>query len=119
MALNNRHVYFKLNSDDILSIVKDRLAKDVKFKDGHSAVLNFLGDEKNLRIVAVFSDVDDDLEQIDLNEIDKEIDFNGDLSTMSDAGNIRNLTDEEREKIIKKLSRRNYIQKLNNFFQKK
>lgn len=119
MELNNRYVYFKLNSDDILSIVKDRLAKEIDFKDGHSAVLNFVGDEKDLRIVAVFSDVDDDLEQIDLNEIDKEIDFNGDLSAMSEAGNIKNLTDEERKKIIKKLSRKNYIQKLNNFFHKK
>lgn len=119
MELNNQHEYFKLNSDDILSIVKDRLAQEVEFKDGHSAILNFIEDEKGLRIVAVFSDLDDDLEKIDLNEIDKEIDFNGDISSMPEEGNLRNLSDEERKRIIKNLSKNNYIQKLNNFIRKK
>lgn len=34
-------LYFKLNEDDILSIVKDYLANEVPFQDGHSSLFSF------------------------------------------------------------------------------
>lgn len=116
--------YFKLNSDDILSIVKDDLARQVEmsnkaeFKEGHTAKLNFIEDENGLRIVAVFSGIDDSLKDVDLNEIDKEIDFNGYYSSSPKETNIE-MTEEERKRMMKRLGRNAHIQKWSNFFRRK
>lgn len=118
MKSNSRHAYFKLNSDDILSIVKDELAKEVDFQEGHTAKLNFIENEKGLRIVAVFGDLDDSLKDIDLHEVDKEIDFNGYYSSRPEENHIE-YTEEERKRMIKKLSRNVHIQKWRNFFRGK
>lgn len=117
MKSNSRHAYFKLNSDDILSIVKDELAKEVDFQEGHTAKLNFIEDEKGLRIVAVFGDLDDSLKDVDLHEVDKEIDFNGYYSSRPEENHIEYT--EERKRMIKKLSRNVHIQKWRNFFRGK
>lgn len=80
--------------------------------------MNFIEDENGLRIVAVFSGIDDSLKDVDLNEIDKEIDFNGYYSSSPKETNIE-MTEEERKRMMKRLGRNAHIQKWSNFFRRK
>ncbi len=112
MKSSQEYQYFKLNRDDILSIVKDYLANEVTFKDGHTSTLNFMGNNEGIRIVAVFGDIDStNIEQIDLEEIDKKIEFNGPWSTIPPEGFINNLSSEEIQDIVKK-SKNNLFKKI-------
>lgn len=115
MEEKDSYTYFKLNRDDILSIVKDQLAHEVDFKDGHSALLNFIEDEEGLRIVAVFGELESDVNHVDLNEVDKKIAYNGHFSTLSKQDDLSQLSKEEVEAIIKRTSRPIWIQKIVGF----
>lgn len=116
MGKKDSYTYFKLNRDDILSIVKDQLAHEVDFKDGHSAQLDFIEDEEGLRVVAVFGELECDVNHIDLNEVDKKISYNGHFSTLSKEADLRQLSKEEVEAIIKRSSRPIWMQKIGGFF---
>ena len=105
-SLEEGFQYFKLNCDDILSIVKDHLVNKVTFEDGHSGLLNFLGSDEtgDLRIVAAFVLLEETIEQVDLEEADKKIDFNGFWSTMTESDILKTRPGETKEEMIQRLN---------------
>ena len=73
-----RKVY-KLNEDDILEILSEHLAKKSKFDTFRSRSLLIGEAEKDSRLISVIRDIEDvEIRVLDLEEIDKRTEFNGD-----------------------------------------
>jgi hypothetical protein len=76
--------YKKLDEDDILEILIEYYQE--QFSDVSAAKGLILGEPgKNLRFIGAFSDEDFQyIHNLDLNKLDKEIDFNGDHQFLKD-----------------------------------
>lgn len=69
---------FKYNEDDILEILSEYLAEAYGFDTFQSNVILIGESNKNLRMIAVIGDLeDDDIRNIDLDKLDNEMEFNG------------------------------------------
>ena len=68
----------KYNQDDILEIVTESMAKEHNFGEFHVKAM-FLGTPGiDLRIVAVVGELEDkSIDEVDLESVDKKIDYNG------------------------------------------
>jgi hypothetical protein len=77
---------FKYNQDDILEILTEYLAEENGFDTFQSKAILMGSPGKDLRLIAVIGDLDDDdISNLDLEELDKEIDFNGSHSNLDDS----------------------------------
>ena len=77
--IHKKRKTFKLNEDDILEILSEHLAAKSKFDTfwSQSSLIGEAG--KDLRLISVIGELEDsDIKDLDLEEIDKKIDFNGD-----------------------------------------
>ncbi|QOR65954.1 hypothetical protein IM538_19445 [Cytobacillus suaedae] len=85
MAKMKRKVY-KYNQDDILEILTEHLAEEGGFETFQSKAI-FLGTPgKDLRLITVVGELDDDdINEIDLDEIDKSMDYNGSHSDLDES----------------------------------
>ena len=90
----NEIKYFKLNEDDILEIVSEYVAEKTGIKEFSSKSIAYGTPSKDLRIIVAVGD--SSLSHVDLEEVDKTLDFNGDHSL------VKGLTDAE---MIKALDR--------------
>ena len=69
---------FKYNEDDILEILSEYLAEENGFDTFQSRVVLIGEANKDLRLVAVIGELeDDDINNINLDEIDSKREFNG------------------------------------------
>ncbi len=101
--MNPKHQYFKLNEDDILSIISDYLNKQVKFETYNSR-LAFVENENNeYRILAAYGELEDkSIDEIDFEVLDKILPFNGQRSTMPKEFLI-DITNSEQKAMLQKL----------------
>ncbi|MWC28800.1 hypothetical protein [Paenibacillus sp. MMS18-CY102] len=69
----------KYNQDDILEILTEFLAKKMGLGTFYSKALLLGTPGKDLRLLAVLGELDDDekIESVNLDELDKNMDFNG------------------------------------------
>ena len=74
--MENKH-FIKLDSDDIMEILLEYYQE--RFEEGDYAKGILLGSaDKELRFVAVFGKAEDDeIQDIDLEQIDRQMDYNG------------------------------------------
>lgn len=78
LGLENKRKILKYNEDDILEILTEYLATENGFDTFQSKSIILGTPGKDLRLVTVISDEDDDeISKLNLEEIDKESDFNG------------------------------------------
>ncbi|MET3690446.1 hypothetical protein ABIC37_006051 [Priestia megaterium] len=76
--MDNKRKYFKYNEQDILEILSEYLHTNANSESINSQVILLGETAKDLRLVAVVGDSEDEeLFETDLEEIDKKIDFNG------------------------------------------
>jgi hypothetical protein len=69
---------FKYNQDDILEILTEYLAEENGFNTFQSNAMSVGNVDEDLRLIAVIGDLeDDDISKLDLDEIDKSMDYNG------------------------------------------
>lgn len=84
LKTKKQHCFKKLDEDDILEILIEHF-QDGELEDYISAQGCLLGKpNENLRFIGVFSNDDNEMLQYDLKKLDKEIDFNGDHSTLTE-----------------------------------
>ncbi|MEQ2525780.1 hypothetical protein WMO40_03620 [Bacillaceae bacterium CLA-AA-H227] len=77
-AMASKRKIFKYNEDDILEILSEYLAEAYGFDTFQSNVILIGESNKNLRMIAVIGDLeDDDIRNIDLDKLDNEMEFNG------------------------------------------
>lgn len=78
MSQSDNRKIFKYNEDDILEILSEYLAEENDFNTFQSRELLLGTPDKDLRLIAVVSDLeDDDIAKLDLEDIDKKMDYNG------------------------------------------
>ncbi len=79
-----RKVY-KYNQDDILEILTEHLAEKGGFNTFQSRAILLGSPDKNLRLITVVGELDDDdINDIDLDELDKSMDYNGTHSNLDE-----------------------------------
>lgn len=75
---NNKRKTFKFNEDDILEILTEYLAEESGFGTFHSKAILLGTPGKDLRLISVIGDLeDDDISELDLEDIDNKIEYNG------------------------------------------
>ena len=76
--MNKKIKYIKLESDDILEIVLEYYQEQFDHSECARGII--LGTpDKDLRLIAVFGDIDNEnIDNIDLEEVDKNMDYTGD-----------------------------------------
>jgi len=78
MSQSEKRKIFKYNEDDILEILSEYLAGENGFNTFQSRTLLLGTPGKDLRLIAVVGELeDDDITNLDLEDIDKEMDYNG------------------------------------------
>ena len=98
--------YFKFNEDDILSIVKDYLLEQMAFNTSQGRLNLVINPEGDINLIAAFSNLEDDLiQQIDLQEVGNQMDFNGPVSSLKDSFYIDPSNPEMKEVIQKLLAK--------------
>ncbi|MCQ6276628.1 hypothetical protein JMM81_17075 [Bacillus sp. V3B] len=76
---------FKYNQDDILEILTEHLAEEGGFDTFQSKAILLGTPDKDLRLITVIGELDDDgITDIDLDEIDKSMDYNGSHSDLDE-----------------------------------
>ncbi len=96
--------YFKLSADDVLSIVNDYLEEKISWGAYNSKLSFILDDDKDIRVIAAYGDMNDQsIDTINLEELDKEIDFNGEVSTLPDSFLLNPQDFQTREKVRKRI----------------
>lgn len=97
--------YFKLNEDDILSIVKDYLLEQMEFETSQGHLNLVITPEGDINLLAAFSNLEDDsIQQIDLQEVGNQIDYNGPVSSLKNSSYIDLNNPETKERIQKLLA---------------
>lgn len=104
MCYSLNHKYFKLNEDDILSIVKDYVIEQMEVDTSQANLKLVTTPEGEINLVAVVGKLeeDDSIEQLDLQEIGNHIDYNGPISSLEDSYLV-NPSSPETKKVIQKL----------------
>ncbi|MDX1699359.1 MAG: hypothetical protein R3250_02015 [Melioribacteraceae bacterium] len=78
MENKSKREVFKFNEDDILEILSEYLAEEYGFDTFQSTAIIKGEPTKDLRLIAVIGELeDDDIAKIDLDYIDKKMDYNG------------------------------------------
>ncbi|MEY9975195.1 hypothetical protein [Lysinibacillus sp. RC79] len=78
MSQNDKRKIFKYNEDDILEILSEYLGDETGFDTYQSTAMLLGTPGKDLRLVAVIGNGDDDdITKLNLEDIDNEIDYNG------------------------------------------
>lgn len=96
--------YFKLSADDVLSIVNDYLAEKISWGTYNSKLSFILDDDKDIRVIAAYGDINDQgIDTINLEKLDKEIDFNVEVSTLPDSSLLKPQNFQTREKVRKRI----------------
>lgn len=81
---NRKKMFFKYDENDILEILTEHLAENNGFETYNSHAVILGTPSENLRLIAVVGESEDEtLSDVDLEKIDKEMDFNGDHSHAS------------------------------------
>lgn len=85
MCNNKKRKVFKYNEDDILEILSEYLAEEHGFDTFQSRAIILGTPGKDLRLIAVISDEDDnDITKLNLEDVDNEVDYSGSHSDLDD-----------------------------------
>lgn len=85
MANKNERKIFKFNQDDILEILLEHLGEETEFGTYQSSGMLIGTPGKDLRLIAIIGDLDDmGINHLNLEEIEKEMDYNGTHSDLGD-----------------------------------
>ena len=77
-GVKSKRKFFKFNEDDILEILSEYLASENGFDTFQSKAILIGHQNKDLRLIAVVGDLEDDeLGTLDLEHIGTKMDFNG------------------------------------------
>ncbi len=80
-----KHKVFKYNQDDILEILTDYLAEESGFDTFQSKAILLGSPDRDLRLITVIGELDDDsIADIDLEDIDNSMDYNGSHSDLDE-----------------------------------
>jgi hypothetical protein len=78
VSLKNERKIFKFNQDDILEILLEHLGEENDFDMYQSSGMLLGTPGKDLRLIVVIGDIDDTgINKLNLEEIEKEVDYNG------------------------------------------
>ncbi|TQR27709.1 hypothetical protein C7Y47_22865 [Lysinibacillus sphaericus] len=78
MSQNDKRKIFKYNEDDILEILSEYLGDETGFDSYQSTAILLGTPGKDLRLIAVIGNGDDDdITKLNLEDIDNEMDYNG------------------------------------------
>ncbi|MEH7073788.1 hypothetical protein [Neobacillus drentensis] len=78
MSVKDKRKVFKYNEDDILELLSEYLADENGFDTFRSKTILKGTPNKDLRLIAVIGELEDDnISKLDLDDIDKSIEFNG------------------------------------------
>ncbi|MEH7159354.1 hypothetical protein [Neobacillus drentensis] len=78
MSVKDKRKVFKYNEDDILELLSEYLAEENGFDTFRSKTILKGTPNKDLRLIAVIGELEDDnISKLDLDDIDKSIEFNG------------------------------------------
>lgn len=78
MSQNDKRKIFKYNEDDIIEILSEYLGDKTEFDTYQSKAMLLGTPGKDLRLIAVIGDLDDDdIAKLNLEDIDNEMDYNG------------------------------------------
>jgi hypothetical protein len=95
--------FYKLNEEDILDIINDYLSQKSNYKTLQSKLLLLGTPNKDLRVLAAITPcMNEQIDNLDLAEIDENIDYNGEHSSLSHSTSI-DTTDIGTQSMIKKL----------------
>ena len=104
-----KHNYFKLNEDDILSIVKEYLFIQLNYNQSQGNMALVQSENNEIHIVAAFGEVNDDsIQNLDLKNLASTISLNGPISSLKDEFQF-NLNSPEAKTALQK-----FIGKLEN-----
>lgn len=74
-----KQILLKYDQDDILEIITEYMAEKYGFGEFYARAMLFGTPDKDLRLVAVVGDSEDgSVKKVDLDKVDKELDYNGD-----------------------------------------
>ena len=80
-----KHNYFKLNEDDILSIVKEYLLTQLVYNQSQGNLALVQSENNEIHLVAAFGEVNDDsIQNLDLKNLASTISLNGPISSLKD-----------------------------------
>jgi len=100
-----KYKYFKLNEDDILSIVKDYLLTQLDLEQSQGKLGIVQANNGVIHVVAAFGEADNDsIQNLDLKVLANEIELNGPISALDDSFhmNLRE-ANEQLQKLLEKL----------------
>ncbi|MCL1698796.1 hypothetical protein [Lysinibacillus sp. Bpr_S20] len=85
MGQHDKRKIFKYNEDDILEVLSEYLGDETGFDTYQSTAMLLGTPGKDLRLIAVIANGNEgDMTKLNLEDIDKEIDFNGTHSDLDD-----------------------------------
>ncbi|WP_413363465.1 hypothetical protein [Lysinibacillus sp. 3P01SB] len=100
-------LYNKIKEGDILSIVKDYLIEQKKIETAQVNLKLVTTPEGDSNLVAAVGKLEDNsIEQVDLQEIEKQINYNGPISSLDDSFLVNPSSSETKEfmqKLLEKL----------------
>lgn len=78
-----KHNYFKLNEDDILSIVKDYLLTQLDYNQSQGNLALVQSENNEIHLIAAFGEVSDNsIQNLDLKNLANTISLNGPISSL-------------------------------------
>lgn len=101
--MKNDVQFYKMSEEDILDIVNDYISQKTNHKTAQSKSILLGTPNNDLRVIAAVTPcTDGELDNLDLEKIDKELDFNGEYSNL-DSSCIIDMTDIDTQSMIKNL----------------
>ncbi|MER2119519.1 MAG: hypothetical protein ABS935_04580 [Solibacillus sp.] len=104
-----KHNYFKLNEDDIISILKDYLLTQLDYNQSQGNLALVQSENNEIQLIAAFGEASDDsIHKLDLKNLASTIPLNGPISALMDESQF-NLNSPEAKTALEK-----FIEKLEN-----
>ena len=95
--------FYKLCEDEILDIINDYLCQINNYENSQSKLLILGTPNKDLRVLAAITpNSEDQLDELDLEKVDEELEYNGEKSSLNSSNSI-DMANIDNQLKIKKL----------------